>query len=58
MISSKKKMFWFVEYESRTDTKAMMQTAPLLLKPLKPEDLFASDRQSPKSLTNFLEQFL
>lgn len=31
----------------------MMQTAPLLPEPLKLEDLFVPDRQSPKSLTSF-----
>ena len=58
IVSSKKKMFWFVDIELRTDIKNMMQAIPLLPYWLKPEDLFAPDQQSPKSLSSFLEQFL
>ena len=36
----------------------MMQAAPSLPWPPKPEDLLAPDRQPPKSLTSFLEQLL
>ena len=36
----------------------MIQAAPSLPWPPKPEDLFAPDRQPPKSLTSFLEQLL
>ena len=52
--------FLLVDDELRTDTKNVMQTAPLFPHQLKPEDLFrlTSDRQSSKSLPSFLEQFL
>ena len=36
----------------------MIQAAPSLPWPPKPEDLFAPDQQAPKSLTSFLEQLL
>ena len=56
--SSKKKMFQFVDDKLQTDIKNMMQVAPLLPCPLKPEDLFAPGQQLPRSLTSSLEQFL
>ena len=51
-------MFRFLANELRTDIQNMMQAAPSLSWPSKPEDLFAPDRQPPKSLTSFLEQLL
>ena len=56
--SSKEKIFRFVAEELRTDMQNMMQVAPSLTWPPKPEDLFATDRQPPKSLKSFLEQLL
>ena len=56
--SSKEKMFWFVADELRIEIQNMMQAATSLTWPPKPEDLFAPDRQPPKSLTSFLEQLL
>ena len=58
ILSSKEKMFRFVTDNLRTDIQNMMQAAPSLPWPIKPEDLFAPDRQPPKSVTSFLEQFL
>ena len=51
-------MFRFVADGLRTDIQNMMQAAPSLPWPPKPEDLLAPDRQPPKSLTSFLEQLL
>ena len=51
-------MFRFVANELRTDIQNMMQAAPSLSWPPKPEDLFTPDRQPPKSLTRFLELLL
>ena len=56
--SSKEKIFRFVGKELRTDMQNMMQVAPSLTWPPKPEDLFATDRQPLKSLKSFLEQLL
>ena len=56
--SSKEKMLRFVADELRTFIQNMMQAAPSLPWPPKPEDLLAPDRQPPKSLTSFLEQLL
>ena len=56
--SSKEKMFWFVADELRIEIQNMMQAATSLTWPPKPEDLFAPDRQPPKSLSSFLEHLL
>ena len=58
ILSSIEKMFQFFADELRTDIQNTMQAAPSLPWPQKREDLFAPDRNSPKSLTSFLEQLL
>ena len=51
-------MFQLAAEELLTDIQNIMQAAPSLPWPPKPENLFAPDRQASKSLTSFLEQLL